>query len=51
MNEAAVMVVRGVSFAMVVWGITFTVEECLRAIASHRTPLALMSIELGRERG
>jgi hypothetical protein len=45
------MVVRGITFAMVVWGITFTVEECLRATASHRVPLALMSVELGRERG
>jgi hypothetical protein len=43
------MVVRGSSFAMVMWGITFTVEECLRAIASQRVPLALLSISKGRE--
>jgi len=34
-----------------VWGITFTVEECLRATASHRVVLALISLDLGRERG
>ena len=45
------MVVRGITREMVVCGITFTVEECLRAMASHRAPLALMSVELGRERG
>jgi hypothetical protein len=45
------MVVRGTTFEMVVCGITFTVEECLRATASHRAPLALLSIEIGRGRG
>lgn len=45
------MVVRGITFAMTKCGITFTVEECLRATDSHRVPLALMSIEHGLERG
>ena len=45
------MVVRGANSAMVVWDITFTVEECLRATASHRVKLALMSVELERVRG
>jgi hypothetical protein len=45
------MVVRGITLAKVVYTITFTVEECLRATASHRVPLAMMSVELGRERG
>ncbi|WP_155946632.1 hypothetical protein [Mycobacterium sp. URHD0025] len=43
------MIVRGISFAMVVWGITFTVEECLRAISAQRVPLALLSISKERE--
>ena len=43
------MVVRGISFAMVAWGVTFTVEESLRAIASHRVPLALLSLSKERE--
>lgn len=43
------MVVRGSSFAMVMSGVTFTVEECLRAIASQRVPMALLSIARERE--
>ncbi|MDA2892602.1 hypothetical protein PDG61_16905 [Mycolicibacterium sp. BiH015] len=43
------MVVRGSSFAMVMSGITFTVEECLRAIYSQRVPMALLSITRERE--
>ncbi|CDO32909.1 hypothetical protein BN979_05747 [Mycolicibacterium vulneris] len=45
------MVVRGASLAMRVSGITFTVEECLRATASHRVPLAIMSLQRSRTFG
>lgn len=35
---------------MTVRGITFTVEDCLRATASQRPALAMLSVNLGRVR-